>query len=286
MILFFGFLAAIGCAIFNGGAAILEKIGAGQEDRSSSIHLGLLWRLRGNVPYLFGIVLDLFAWVLTLLAVHTLPLFLVQPIIACSIIVTIMIERFLFNHHANFKFIFSLLVILAGITLLALVSTPEKAAVVSNAIRWSIISAPLILIAVGTLFSSVKKKFSTYALAAVSGLAFGGVSIAGRAIIFTHSYFHLLLNPLLWATIVYGLIGILFFTTALQKASATAVNATMIACETLLPISIGLLFLGDRPKNNLWIVVAMGVILTLVGTIFIAINSKESELYFPKIGRS
>jgi drug/metabolite transporter (DMT)-like permease len=197
--------------------------------------------------------LDLLAWLLTLFAVHDLPLFLVQPIIACSVIVTVMIEYRLFKHSFNQKLLVSAAVILAGLILLAVVSTPERAVSISHHLRLSIELFPLVLAVVGSVFSTVQKHYATFMLAGVSGLAFGGVSIAGRAIIFSHPYLHILTNPLIPAIIGYGLCGILFFTIALQRASASAVNAAMIACETLFPILIGLIFVGsggDRDNIN------------------------------------
>ena len=261
MILFLALTAAFGCAVFNGTAAIFENIGAGKEKKATSSHPALLWRLRKNMSYLLGIALDLLAWLLTMFAVHNLALFVVQPIIACSVIVTVLIEHFVFKHRFTSKFMFSALIILAGLVLLALVSAPEKATSINQNFRWAVVLAPLALAFAGSLFSAIQKRYSTFILAAISGLAFGGVSIAGRSIRFSHPYIHILYNPLVLAIVAYGLVGILFFTIALQRASATAVNACMIACETLLPITIGMLFLGDHPQDNLWFIVILGVIL-------------------------
>jgi drug/metabolite transporter (DMT)-like permease len=108
MVQFLAIFAAIGVAIFNGIAAILEKVGADRHKIVTSSHPVLLWNLKKSIPYLIGIVLDLFAWVFTLIAVHRLPLFLVQPIIACSIIVTVAVENYLLKRRPNIKFMLSI----------------------------------------------------------------------------------------------------------------------------------------------------------------------------------
>jgi len=67
MILFLALTAAFGCAVFNGTAAIFEKIGAGKEKRrplASSFALAVT----ENMSYLLGIALDLLAWLLTMFA--------------------------------------------------------------------------------------------------------------------------------------------------------------------------------------------------------------------------
>jgi drug/metabolite transporter (DMT)-like permease len=276
MLLFFALLAAVGCAGFNGVAAVLEKIGAGKEETATSSHPGLLWRLRGNAPYLAGVGLDLLAWVLTLFAVHNLPLFLVQPIIACSVLVTLLIEHYFFGRRFSNKFVYSAGAILVGLVLLASVSTPERAVSIAHGLRLWIILLPLAIAAIGSVVAAVQDKYATFILAGLSGVAFGGVSIAGRAIVFSHPYAHILTNYLVWAIVGYGLCGILFFTIALQRASASAVNATMIACETLFPIIMGLVFLGDHPTHKLWLVVIIGIVCTFSGTIFIAMHSDKN----------
>jgi drug/metabolite transporter (DMT)-like permease len=275
--IFVAFLAAAGVAVCNGVAAILEKLGAGREARATSAHLGLLWRLKGNLPYLLGVALDLLAWALTLVAVHTLPLFVVQPIIAFSVVVTALVDHFIFKNKLVAKTRLAILVIVAGLVLLALVASPEEASDISHNVRWFIILAPLVLAVIGSLFSKVQAAYSTVVLAGTSGVAFGGTSVVGRVINFSHPYWRTLYDPLAWAILGYGLVGILFFTIALQRASATIVNASMIACETLFPILIGLLFFGDHPRHGLWLVATVGIILAFAGTTLIALNPETEQ---------
>jgi len=275
MLLFLALLAAIGCAVFNGVAAILEKTGASKHETAKSVHPNLLWRLRKNLAYVIGIVLDLFAWALTLVAVHNLPLFIVQPIIACSVIITLLIEHFLFKHKLSSKFIGSVGIILLGLVLLAVVSTPEKSQAISHNLKWLIVLSPVLLLLLGSVFSKIQKHYSIFTLAALSGISFGGVSVAGRVLVIKQPYVHILYSSLMLAIIAYGILGILFFTMALQRARASVVSATMIACETIVPIIIGISFLGDHPKHNLWALVYIGIVLTLTGTILIGLTNKD-----------
>jgi drug/metabolite transporter (DMT)-like permease len=275
MLLFLALLAAIGCAVFNGVAAILEKIGASKHEISKSVHPNLLWKLRKNLAYVIGIILDLCAWVLTLIAVHNLPLFIVQPIIACSVIITLVIEHYVFKHKLSPRFIGSVGVILLGLILLAIVSTPEKSQAISSSLKLIIILSPVLLVILGSIFSKIQKHYSTFALAALSGIAFGGVSIAGRVLVVKSPYLHIICSYLMLSIIAYGLIGIMYFTMALQRAQASVISATMIACETIVPIVIGIAYLGDHPKHNLWALVYIGIVLTLIGTILISLAQKN-----------
>ncbi len=277
MIFWLALAAAFGCAVCNGVAAVLQKTSADKETRATSINVGLLWRLIQDWPYIVGLVLDGLAWILTLVAVHTLPLFVVQPIIAFSVVVTALIDRFVLQRRLGSRANIAMLCIFAGLALLALTAAPERAKAVNDIVRWAIMLAPLPLVLAGSVFAKTQKPYATIVLGIISGVAFGGTAIVGRMLSFPQPYWHLLLNPLLWALLAYGLVGILLFTIALQRHHASVVNAAMIAFETLAPISVGILLLGDTPKNGSWGYVIAGASLAFVGTTIISVTQYAIE---------
>ncbi|HUC90124.1 MAG TPA: hypothetical protein VMR45_04955 [Patescibacteria group bacterium] len=270
MIFWIALAAAFGCAICNGVAAVLQKTSADKEARATSLQISFLWQLAHDRPYIIGILLDGLAWALTMVAVHTLPLFTVQPIIACSVAVTALVDRFILHHKLGNRVSLAIFCILAGLVLLTLTAAPEKAASVHVAVRWLIILAPLALAFVGSIFAKIQKRYATVVLGAIAGAAFGGTSVVGRAISTPHPYWQIIFDPLLWALLGYGLVGILLFSIALQRRSASVVNAVMITFETLVPVTIGLLFLGDTPKHGSWCFAITGMVLAFVGTMVIS----------------
>ena len=270
MIVILALLTAFGAAGLNGAAAILEKAGTSKLAEIKSPNPLLLWNLKSSLPYIIGVVFDFIGWGLTLFSVHILPLFIVQPIIACSVIVTVIIEYYLLKIKLNIQFIIALTVIILGLVLLALTATPEKVINVNNNVNIGIALFPVVLLILGIIFSRNTKSINSFILAALGGLGFGGVAIAGRMIHFNHPFYQVLLSPIVIGLIAYGLIGIILFTIALQRSAASSVNAIMIACNTLFPILIGLIFLGDHPRNNLWIFVISGVLLTISGSVLVA----------------
>lgn len=270
MIVILALLTAFGAAGLNGAAAILEKAGTSKIAAIKSPNPVLLWNLKRSLPYILGVIFDFIGWGLALFSVHVLPLFIVQPIIAFSVIITVIIEYYLLKIRLNVQFIIALLVIILGLVLLALTATPEKVIYINNNVSLGISLFPIILLILGILFSRNTKSINTFILAALGGLGFGGVAITGRMIHFNHPFFQVILSPVVIGLIAYGLIGIILFTIALQRSAASSVNAIMIACNTLFPILIGLIFLGDHPRNNLWILVISGVLLTISGSILVA----------------
>lgn len=266
MVLWLALLAALGCAVCNGVAAILEKISADKKSRQTSIRVSFVVQLLRDWPYVVGLALDGLAWIFTLVAVHTLPLFVVQPIIAFSVVVTALIDRFVLKHALSARVRIALIVIFGGLALLAITATPEKAAHISAIAQWGIVITPIVLAIFASPFVKMQRHYATVIIAAISGIAFGGTAVVGRVLSVPRPYWLVIKDPLLWALLGYGLVGILLFTIALQRQKASIVNAAMIAFETLAPITIGILLLGDRPKHGLWWAVGTGVLLTFIGT--------------------
>jgi drug/metabolite transporter (DMT)-like permease len=231
-------------------------------------------------------LLDGLAWALMLVAVQALPLFVVQPIVALSIIITILVERFAFKRLLSTKVIGAMCLIVVGLILLTFTATTESATPVSHPIQLVIILSPLLLAAVGGVYIRKESQSSTFLLAAISGLAFGGTAITGRMMTFSPPYWQVIFSPLFIALLVYGLVGIMFFTAALQRHQASVVNAIMMAFETIIPMVVGLLFLGDTPSHNSWFLMVLGAGLALAGTFLVTVGSPNQTVALQLISKS
>lgn len=270
-------LAAFACAICYGTAAVLQKISADKEKPASSLDARLLLRLFRDKPYAGGIALDILGWLLTLYAVQHLPLFLVEAIIAANIAVTALIERAFRRHILRPAAYLALTVILAGLVLLALAASPERAAPISSTLRWLIVAA---LIPIGLAGASLVRRRGQPAaigLAILGGCAFAGTSIVGRIFSFSHPVWHTIYSPLTLALMASGILGILLFSTALGRAQATVINAAMTASQVLIATVIGIVFLGDYARSGRWSVMILGSSLTLAGVVVLALGSKTQE---------
>lgn len=261
-------------AILNGIAAVLEKVTADKQQKARKLRLNYWFRMFADWPYILGFVLDIGAWILTLIAVHTLPLFVVQPIVAFGVVVTVIVEFLWMHRKIGPKIAGSIALIFIGIALIALTATPETAIAVRGVVEWIILLIPAALAVAGSITARYDNRGANTLLGALSGISFGGTAITGRMLNLSGPYWHVLYSPIFWSLAAYGVIGILMFTVALQRHNASIVNAASVMFDTIFPLLIGVFFLGDKPRNGDWTIVAFGVTLAVVGAITISLSDQ------------
>ncbi len=267
--------AAAGCAVANGISIILQKTGADDEAKVKSLDLSLIFRLFKNKPYLGGLLLQIVGWVLCLVALQVLPIFLVQSVIAASIVVTAIGEWIITRHSLNKLAYIAIIGVLSGLVLVGLAAKPSHATLGNDEIHTILELAPIVLIILGVFFIYLKKRISSSFLALLSGISFGATSLIGRIIVFHNPVWLMLKDPLLWALVVYAVLGQYLFTVALQRSSGTKANALMISTQTLVPSFLGILYFNDKFRDDLFGLVVLGAILVVVGCIIIGKVDKQ-----------
>jgi drug/metabolite transporter (DMT)-like permease len=264
-----GMTCALLAALGYGCASVLQSIAANRAESGPGLDPRLLVRLARSTPYISGLALDLAAFLASLLALRTLPLFLVQSAVASSIGVTAVLAAAI-GARLHRREIASLVVIGIGLVSLAFSAQPEQGTPLTLAIRWGLLSCVIVLGGAGVLVARGSGRVSGQALAVLAGLAFTVVAVAARSLTVPSPLWHLGADPGLWAILALGVLGMLLFTTALQRGSVTSVTALTFAVETIVPAGIGLTFLGDSARPGFAPVAAVGFVLTIAGTLALA----------------
>ena len=266
-----GLACALFAALAYGSASVLQGVAARRAESRAGLDPRLLVRLARSVPYLSGLSLDLAGFLASLVALRTLPLFLVQSAIASSVGVTAVLSAVM-GVRLRGREIASLLVLGAGLLLLVTSAQSEQGRPLALAARWVLLASVVALGGAGALAARRPGGSSAPILAALAGLAFTGVAVSARSLTLRTPLWHSLADPGLWAILAHGALGMLLLTTALQRGSVTRAVAVTLAVETVVPAAIGLAFLGDTTRPGYGPIAAVGFILIVAGTLTLAMH--------------
>lgn len=274
----FAYSAAILCAVTYGLASVLQSIGARSVESGETISTRSLAQIAKQLPYLCGVGLDGVAWVLSLLALSQLPLFVVQAMVAGAIGFTVLFAALFQRIMPTARQVAFVLVLAGGLLGLALSGAPEEARRTPPAYTWGMWMGVFVIVVIGVLVArTMKGDRAAAALGCLAGLAYGGTALCARAIVADVTVSDLR-DPLLWAMLVFGASGLIFFTAALQRGSVTVATAWLFTAETVVPSMIGLAILGDSAREGYAAVAAVSFVVTIVAVVGLTLVSPQMEL--------
>jgi drug/metabolite transporter (DMT)-like permease len=263
-VLLLSWLGAIAACLGYGVASVLESVAA--KRAAAVVGLTGLALIIKQVPYLIGLAADGLGFLGNVLALQRLPLFLVQSIVAGSIGVTAVIAS-LRGARLTWKDWTSLAVLGAGLIFLSLTAVPAAAARLPLVDEWIILLTAMVPAVIGLIGYRMKGRVSGIVMSCAAGLGFTGVALASRGIGADDIAWPLLLNPLLWAIIVHGAVGMAFFTIALQRDAVTLITAITFVFEVVVPSLIGIVLFGDAIEPGRMPLAIAGFLLAIGGAV-------------------
>ncbi|MGN6330094.1 MAG: hypothetical protein ACTHOD_00375 [Motilibacteraceae bacterium] len=265
-----GLLGALAAALCYGVATVLQALAARasreQAGRSGNRLLGTVVDLR----YLLGLALDGLGFAASVVALRTLPLFLVQAAVTSSVGVTAVLSARYLAVRLQRRDVLLLVTLGAGLLLLAGSARPERAQPLPAVGGWLLLGAGLALAAVGAVTVRAGGRAAGPVCAACAGLAFGGAALAARALTVPHPLWHVVTDPLAWALVVHGVVGTMAYAAALLRTTATTTAAVTFAVETVVPAALGLALLGDSVRAGTAPLAALGFTLAVVASVLLA----------------
>ncbi|HEX7212292.1 MAG TPA: hypothetical protein VF241_15320 [Propionibacteriaceae bacterium] len=262
--LLLSWLGAVVACFGYGVASVLQSVAA--KRGAEVVGLTGLTMIVKQLPYLLGLALDALAFGGNVLALRRLPLFLVQSIVAASVGVTAVVAS-LRGANLSRKNWLSLAVLGVGLIFLSITAVPGTAARISLARDWLILLLAIVPATVGFIGFRMKGRASSIVMCCAAGLGFTGVAVGSRGIGADDVSWSLLANPLMWAIVVYGAIGMGFFTVALQRDSVTLVTAITFVFEVVVPSLIGIALFGDAIAHGRLPLALAGFVLAIGGTV-------------------
>lgn len=259
---------AVFAAVCTGVAGILQAVGARRVAGSSRVDPRLLWRVLHSPFYVAGWVLNGASFTLTLVALHSLPLFVVQAIVASNLAVIAILSTCVLRARLRAVEWCAVGGVIAGLVLLVISANPSQATHLPWPGAWALLGAA---IALGMIALLPGRHLNGAAFVGLlAGLTFGITGVSSRVIGDTASMDSLLTNPVTYALALGSILGALLYATALQRGSVTAASAMTIVGQTLGPSIVGMVLLGGQSRPGFATFAVIGFALTIAGAVALA----------------
>jgi drug/metabolite transporter (DMT)-like permease len=264
-----GIVAAAISALAYGIASALQAVAARAEPTADGVDARLLARLARNATFATGLALDVVGFVGQFVALRFLAVFVVQAVQAGNLAVTAVAAVPLLKVRLRAREWAAIASVCVGLVLLSAAAGHEGVEPVRIAVKWSLLAAAGVVTLLGFLAGRLRGRVVAPALGFLAGVGFGVVALSAR-VLTDLAVVPLLRNPATYAMLIGGVISFLFFTTALQRGAVTAVTASVIVAETILPAAVGVIVLGDGTRPGLVWLAATGFGLAIAGALTLA----------------
>ncbi len=248
-----------------GVGAVLQAVGA---RRANARGADGIWSMARQPVFLTGLLADFGSWVISRFALHTLPLFAVQTILAGSLAVTVLLAGAVLHTELGPREKFAVAATIVGLIVVGVSAGEDPARDITHLLKvCTMLGIPTVIV-LGLLALKLNR---SVVLAVLSGASFTGSALAARAVhIQDESVVGILTEPLIWAVLVYAVLALGLHAVALMRGSVGPVTAAMWSTEVLVATIVGAVALGDHMRPGWTVPAIAGIGLTLVATVILA----------------
>ncbi|MEV7420451.1 hypothetical protein [Streptomyces sp. NPDC089919] len=268
-------VCALAAAVCFGTASVLQAVAARSTapGTGSGVDPALLVRALRQWRYLAGLGLDGLGFVFQIIALRSVPIYAVGAALAASLAVTAVVAARLMRVRLTGTEWAAVAVVCAGLAMLALSSGPEGDRPGTDALKWTLLGVAGAVLLLGAAAGRLPGRARALVLGLASGTGFGVVEVAVRLI-----DGWTLANPALYALLLGGGAAFLLLTSALQRGSVTTATAGMVLGETIGPALVGVLCLGDHPREGLTWLAVLGFAVAVAGALALARFGEPPEV--------
>ncbi len=275
-------VAAVVAAVCYGVASVMQAVAAraasrrpapGAAGEAGAAHAGvdpgLLVRMLHQWRFVASLGLDTLGFIAQLVALHRLPLFAVQAMIAANLAVTAVCATWLIGAVLHWREWVAVGGVVTGVGLLGSSAGPEGATQAGVVFKLALIVAVAGLALVGVAAGRLPDRLRTPVLGIIAGTGYGVLGVAAR-VLNGFAPLTLIRDPATYALIAAGIVSFLFYASALEGGSVTVATAGVVLAETLPPAAVGVVFLGDRTRPGLGGVAIAGFVLAVCCAVALA----------------
>jgi len=280
-------VAALVSAFCYGVAAVMQAVAIRSASRrpariregdpaAGRVDPGLLVRLLRQWRFLASLGIDIAGFLAQLVALHRLPLFAVQAVIACNLAVIALLAAWLMRVRLSWREWLAVSGVVVGVGLLGSSAGAEGAATVGPAFQIALMVAVAGVAVTGIAAARLSGRLRTPALGATAGLGYAVLAVSAR-ILPGFSPVQLVRNPATYTLAAAGIVSFMMYASALEGGSVTVATAAVVLCETVPPAVVGVMFLGDTTRRGLAGLAAAGFVVAVTSAVALARFGEAGE---------
>lgn len=260
-------LCALGAMTLFGIAAVLQGVATARVQDVAVLDPRLLLELARQPVFLVALVLNGLGFLLHVTALQTLPLFLVQAVIAGSVAVTAVLSVRVLRTRLTPRQWTAVGLVVLGLALLAPSAAADDDLPAGTGRTLALLAVVAALAVAAVAVRRVHGPAGTVLLGLLAGAGFGVVAVCARLL--PEPGAALLTAPVAYVLVLAGVTAYLVYSAAMQRGSVTTATAAMVVTQTVLPAVAGLL-LGDGVREGYAPLAAVGFGLALSGALGLA----------------
>lgn len=261
--------AAVGAAVAYAVSTIMQAVATRRAHGLAAVRHPLV---------LGGLALDGVAFLLSLLALDHLPLFVVQAVVASSLVGVVILARVVLHAALRRTDLLWIGVVVGALVVLALAAGEQPASEPPAAFTtWTVVVSVALVAAVALAY----RRGHPILLALLGGLGYSVAAVAARGAHASGDLLDTVLQPLAVAIVAAGAAGVLGYLRALEKGSVGSVAATVSVVEVLVPGAVGLLVLDDVVRDGWGVPAVVATVLAVAGCVVLATSPANAAAEEP-----
>lgn len=252
--------AAVAAAVGYGVSTILQAVATRRASGLAAVRQPLV---------IGGFAIDGAAWLLSLLALDHLPLFVVQAVLASSLVVVVLLASRVLGARLRRADRAAIGVTVAALVVLAAGAGEQPAPPPPAGFTTAMLAASgaLAVAAVAAYRSG-----PPVLLAVLGGLGYSGAAVAARGAHASGGLLDTIGQPLALVIVVCGVVGALAYLRALERGPVGAVAAVVSVLEVVVPGAVGVLVLDDTVRAGWAVPVLLAVAAAVVACGVLALS--------------
>jgi hypothetical protein len=260
-----GIGAAVGASSLYSLGIALQAMDAKQAPHEEHLRLALVWGLVRRVRWLTGTGLSILGWPLQVVALLLAPLVVVQPALAAGLLVLMFLAERMLDEHAGRYEYFAMAAIVLGVIGAGLFAPPRSTTHTSEELTITLVLISLGLASLLPYLLHVLGRSPTAVTMIGAGLAFAWSGVATKLASDDLAQGHLL-TAAAWglSTAAASGVGVLSEMSALQSRPAIQVAPVVFVTQTVVPVVLAPLLLGESfsatPLGGVPLVISLTVL--------------------------